>query len=99
MHVLSGSQEAALDFARILTAQRFGGLDAAQKRRLKEIRRLIWTPEDDAAVLAEIGRQVVPRDILEKHGYEAYKLRVVYLADYAEKYGHDELERPRFPFV
>jgi hypothetical protein len=99
IHILSGSQEAALEFASILTAKRFGKLDASQKRKLQELRGLIWSPEDDEMVLSEIGRGAVPKQILDKHGYEAYKARVVYLADHATRFGRDELERPRFPFV
>lgn len=100
---LSGSTQAALDFASILSAKKFGSshglLSAEQKRRLKELRELIWTPEEDTMVLDEVGNGMVPKEILDKHGYQAYKERVIYLAEYAEQHGRDELSRSRFPFV
>lgn len=84
----------ATEIAMLLCESQIQGWDSVRQQRAEKLRKQMWSPEEDARLIA--GQ--VSDKILRRHGETAVKARITYLEKQYEGRTKQEISRRRFPY-
>lgn len=92
--VCSEDTSLATQIARLLYQSQVEGWNAARQQQAADMRRMMWSPEEDAA----LAEGALTSKMLQRHGEAAVKARVAYLQEKYEEMDDEERSRRRFPY-
>lgn len=94
IYVCSGDSALAMEIADMLYRSQVEGWTEVSQKRAEELRRKMWTPEEDA----KLAKMKITNKIQLRHGDLAVRARITYLQKRYETMDEAEKTRRRFPY-